>query len=138
MQGATRQRNGRSEWRGTADIRDLHYEVTGWIERDAKGDTGYLLMGLRNTPKPPAQAVPVSWPQSYEIFAAQMRPMRADEAVLAQALVLRIKPAATHERYAQLASNTPLGVNAEPLLRLINGQYPGGEPAKGQRLKLVQ
>lgn len=138
LQGKTSTRHGRSAWRGTADIRDLHYEVTGWIERDPKGDVGYLLMGLRNAPRPPAKPVTLAWPQSYETFASTMRAMRSDEQALARPLLLRIKPADGRDRYTQLAVNAPLGVNAEPLLRLINGQYPKGEPSKGQRLKLVQ
>lgn len=136
--GVTRTRNGRSEWRGTADIRDLHYEVTGWVEHGASGDLGYLLMGLRNTPAPPAKAAAVAWPQTYENVVAQMRAIRSDEMALAQSLALRVKPADGREKYAQLAVNAPMGVNAESLLRVINGQFPSGEPSKGQRLKVVQ
>ncbi|ARO88688.1 peptidase M48 Ste24p [Nitrosospira lacus] len=40
--------------------------------------------------------------------------------------------------YAELARNSPLGVNAEKYLRLLNGQYPDGEPVPGQRVKIVK
>ena len=33
---------------------------------------------------------------------------------------------------------SPLGKNAEGYLRLLNGQYPGGEPVVGQTLKIVE
>ncbi|MDQ3187199.1 MAG: M48 family metalloprotease [Pseudomonadota bacterium] len=40
--------------------------------------------------------------------------------------------------YAELAKNSPLGRNAEGYLRLLNGQYPDGEPISGQILKIVK
>lgn len=40
--------------------------------------------------------------------------------------------------YAELARNSPLGVNAEKYLRLLNGQYPDGEPVPGQRVKIIK
>ena len=46
--------------------------------------------------------------------------------------------ATTGLSYAELASKSPLGVNAENYLRLINGQYPEGEPVSGQIIKIVR
>lgn len=40
--------------------------------------------------------------------------------------------------YTELARNSPLGVNAENYLRLLNGQYPEGEPVPGQKIKIVK
>ncbi len=40
--------------------------------------------------------------------------------------------------YAELSRNSPLGVNAENYLRLLNGQYPDGEPIPGQMIKIVK
>ena len=40
--------------------------------------------------------------------------------------------------YAELATNSPLGSNAENYLRLLNGQYPEGEPVAGQTIKIVE
>ncbi|SFO18109.1 M48 family metalloprotease [Nitrosospira briensis] len=40
--------------------------------------------------------------------------------------------------YAGLATNSPLGSNAENYLRLLNGQYPEGEPVAGQKIKIVK
>ena len=40
--------------------------------------------------------------------------------------------------FPQLARQSPLSGNAESQLRLINGVYAGGEPAAGQRVKVVE
>jgi predicted Zn-dependent protease len=40
--------------------------------------------------------------------------------------------------FAELARNSPLGSGAEAQLRLLNGVYGGGQPALGQRVKVVQ
>jgi hypothetical protein len=40
--------------------------------------------------------------------------------------------------YAELASQSPLGANAANYLRLINGQYPDGEPVTGQIIKIIK
>jgi len=36
------------------------------------------------------------------------------------------------------AQGSPLGKSAESYLRLINAQYPDGEPRAGQRIKIVE
>lgn len=51
---------------------------------------------------------------------------------------LVVKKGAPSMRYAELAQKSPLGKNAEGYLRLLNGQYPGGEPVPGQTLKIVE
>jgi predicted Zn-dependent protease len=40
--------------------------------------------------------------------------------------------------YAELARESPLGIQAEGYLRLLNGQYPVGEPVLGQLIKVVK
>jgi predicted Zn-dependent protease len=42
------------------------------------------------------------------------------------------------DTYAKLALNSPLGKNAEKYLRLINAQYPQGEPVAGQSIKIIE
>ena len=53
---------------------------------------------------------------------------------------LKIKIIATVDglTYAGLAKKSPLGKNAESYLRLLNAQYPSGEPRRGQALKIVE
>ena len=63
-----------------------------------------------------------------------------DQAERGQAKPLTIKlimPRAG-DTYARLAQHSPLGKGAESYLRLINGDYPRGEPTPGQYLKIVE
>ena len=53
-------------------------------------------------------------------------------------LALRTITASRDLTYAELASQSPLGKNAEDYLRLLNGQYPDGEPVPGQIIKIVK
>lgn len=57
----------------------------------------------------------------------------------------QVKPLTLHtikvlpgDTYANLARNSPLGKSAETYLRLINAQYPNGEPQVGQSIKVVE
>lgn len=61
---------------------------------------------------------------------------KAIKPLLVKTLV--VKKGAPSMRYAELAQKSPLGKNAEGYLRLLNGQYPGGEPVIGQTLKIVE
>ena len=60
------------------------------------------------------------------------------ERKLAQPLMIKITTAKPGVTYAELAHTSPLGKNAESYLRLINAQYPSGEPVRGQQLKIVE
>jgi predicted Zn-dependent protease len=53
-------------------------------------------------------------------------------------LTIKLITAQKGETYARLAQRSPLGKNAEYYLRLINAQYPKGEPATGQTLKIIE
>ncbi|OGT02458.1 MAG: peptidase M48 Ste24p [Gallionellales bacterium RIFCSPLOWO2_12_FULL_59_22] len=64
--------------------------------------------------------------------------LAADERKLVKPLRLRVATARQGDTYARLAQNSPLGKSAESYLRLINAQYPDGEPRAGQRIKLVE
>lgn len=66
------------------------------------------------------------------------RPLRASERRLARPLVLRTLPVRGNVSYAALAQNSPIGRNAEGYLRLINHDYPNGEPRPGEILKVVE
>ena len=55
-----------------------------------------------------------------------------------KALEIKIITATRDSSYAGLAEESPLGANAESYLRLLNGQYPSGEPASGQMIKIVK
>ncbi|MGH8750549.1 MAG: M48 family metalloprotease [Burkholderiales bacterium] len=60
------------------------------------------------------------------------------ERKLAKPLKIKIISARENLTYAELAKSSPLGKNAESHLRLLNAQYPSGEPVRGQALKIVE
>jgi predicted Zn-dependent protease len=64
--------------------------------------------------------------------------LREDERKQIKPLALKLTTAKTGDTYAKLAQHSPLGKNAESYLRLINAQYPQGEPAAGQTLKIIE
>jgi len=56
----------------------------------------------------------------------------------ARPLVIRLITAHAGDTYAGLAQHSPLGKAAENYLRLINENYPQGEPVPGQYVKIVE
>ena len=56
----------------------------------------------------------------------------------AEPLRIRLVRARAGDTYASLAKGSPLGEEAEARLRLINGQWPEGQPSAGQWLKVVR
>ena len=83
--------------------------------------------------------------EAFDIYSRDMRDTvksfhALDEAERVQARPLAIKlimPLAG-DTYAGLARHSPLGKEAESYLRLMNGDYPKGEPVPGQYLKVVE
>jgi predicted Zn-dependent protease len=61
-----------------------------------------------------------------------------DERMQIKPLAIKLITAKKGDTYAKLAQHSPLGKNAESYLRLINEQYPQGEPAVGQSLKTIE
>lgn len=66
------------------------------------------------------------------------RAMSAEERKQVKPLTIHVIPVWAGDRYAKLAQQSPLGKSAESYLRLINAQYPSGEPQLGQRIKVVR
>ena len=56
----------------------------------------------------------------------------------AKPLTIKLIIPHTGDTYDALARHSPLGKDAESYLRLINGNYPKGEPTPGQYLKVVE
>ncbi len=70
--------------------------------------------------------------------AKSLHKMTRQEQQLATAhkiVLYKVKPG---DKYASLAGKTSFTDSAEARLRLLNGQYPSGEPTAGQIIKLVQ
>ena len=57
---------------------------------------------------------------------------------LAKALHIKIIKASATTRYADLARTSSIQHHAEEQLRLLNGDYPSGEPAAGEQIKIVE
>ena len=70
--------------------------------------------------------------------AKTFRAMNAQDARLASGTRLHIIRAGSNTRYRDLAARTPIDRHAEEQLRLLNDQYPKGEPRSGQLLKTVR
>ena len=75
---------------------------------------------------------------SFNATFKTMRSFSDTDRKAAEPLRMRIITATADTRYATLAKQSPLGRNAEQQLRLMNAQYPSGEPLPGQKLKVVQ
>jgi len=61
-----------------------------------------------------------------------------DERKLVRPLTVRIITAQPGDTYARFAQHSPLGKSAESYLRLINADYPRGEPRPGRHIKIVE
>ncbi|MCK7580819.1 MAG: hypothetical protein MZV65_37815 [Chromatiales bacterium] len=64
--------------------------------------------------------------------------LKPEERRLAEALRIDVITARGGDRYAQYAQRSPLRQEPEAVLRLINDQYPQGEPAPGQLIKIIR
>jgi predicted Zn-dependent protease len=73
-----------------------------------------------------------------EATIRSFKTLSAEERKQIKPLTLQLVTAKKGDSYAALAQRSPLGPNAEKYLRLINAQYPQGEPVAGQLLKVVE
>ncbi|MDN5935933.1 MAG: M48 family metalloprotease, partial [Nitrosospira sp.] len=96
-------------------------------------DKAYLLAGKGDSPATFNRYQPAI-SDAIESFRALTDAER--EAI--KPLEIRIVTATKGMSYAELATKSPLGNNAEDYLRLLNGQYPDGEPVPGQLIKIVK
>lgn len=70
--------------------------------------------------------------------ARSLRALADQDRPLANALKLKLIKAAINMRYADLARTSSIHHHAEEQLRLLNGDYPSGEPAPGEQMKIVE
>jgi predicted Zn-dependent protease len=66
------------------------------------------------------------------------RILSAEERKQIKPLTVQLVAAQAGDTYSRFAQHSPLGKNAENYLRLINAQYPQGEPLAGQSVKVVE
>jgi len=79
-------------------------------------------------------AFDTQWRQTLESFRA----MTADDLQQASNQRIRVVEAKPDQTWAELAQQASIKQYAEETLRLINAQYPVGEPHAGDLIKLVQ
>jgi len=70
--------------------------------------------------------------------AKSFRSMTVKERTKAEPRRIHIITAKKNTRFADLARESQLGANAEARLRLLNKQYPEGEPRTGTPLKIIR
>lgn len=74
----------------------------------------------------------------FDEVVASFRRIQPDEAPLAEPLRQRSETVRAGDNYAAYAKASPLPGDADTELRLMNHQYPAGEPAAGSKVKLVK
>ena len=70
--------------------------------------------------------------------ARSLHGLTDQELPLAKALRIKIVKASATTRYADLARSSSIQHHAEEQLRLLNGDYPSGEPAAGEQIKIIE
>ena len=70
--------------------------------------------------------------------ARSLHGLTDQELRLAKALQIKIIKASTNTRYAELARTSNIQHHAEEQLRLLNGDYPNGEPVASEQIKIVE
>ncbi len=71
--------------------------------------------------------------------ARSFRPLTGDEQkVIERTQRLRLIRAGEQTRYTELAARSPVEKYPEEQLRLLNGDYPRGEPESGELIKIVE
>jgi len=93
----------------------------------------FLLLGSAKTPQ-----LLAAQRSTMETAVRSFHVLSKDERAAIKPLTLQLHKAVAGDSYAKYAARSPLGRNAEQYLRLLNAQYPQGEPVPGQTVKLVE
>lgn len=97
-----------------------------------RGDKAWLFVGASKD-----EATPFQFDNAILDTARSFREITPQERELARPQQLHIITADGNTRYSELARKSRIPNHAEAQLRLLNHQYPKGEPAAGSRLKIV-
>jgi len=97
------------------------------------GDNAYIFRGAARANKQLKDFDPL-----FEKNATSLHALTPAEKKLAAGLVIRIRTARKRDSFARIAATSPIPNYPERLLRLINDKYPKGEPAPGEKIKLIQ
>jgi predicted Zn-dependent protease len=122
LEGYTAIADGKTPW-GTRDVRYvvLYRDTRAWIFAGAAKQ----------------QADLQRYHEAVRAAASSYRPLNSEEQALASEQHLKIITAPAGTSYADLARSSPIANYPEQQLRLLNGDYPDGEPEAARRLKIV-
>jgi len=123
LQGYTATANAKTPW----GIQRVRYAVV------YMGNSVYIFAGAAKQ-----QNKPNSYGAATLQTAKSLHPLTSKEKKLADEKKLAIIRAPAGTRYATLARKSPLTNYPEEQLRLLNDQYPSGEPKPSQLLKVVR
>jgi predicted Zn-dependent protease len=123
LQGYTATANAKTPW----GVQQVRYAVV------YKGNSAYIFAGAAKQ-----QSKLNSYAAATLQTAKSLHPLTSAEKKLAGEKKLAIIRTPAGTRYATLARKSPLGNYPEEQLRLLNGQYPSGEPKPSQLLKVVR
>ena len=84
------------------------------------------------------QGDPQQFREQFEQTLAGLRPMTAEDLQLANSRHIKVIVAEPGQTYATLAEQTSLTNFPEEMLRLMNADYPNGEPRPGDYVKIVK
>ncbi len=76
--------------------------------------------------------------KNFRAVIESMRAMRGDDLKLANDQRIKLVESKPGDTYKKLAQKSSIKQSAEEMLRLINGDYPLGEPRPGDMIKIVQ
>lgn len=130
--GEERQINGNDAYVGEIDTSEsnVSLQLIGviYLRKDVflfKGECG-------------PQGDPQQFREHFEQTLAKLRPMTAEDVKLANSRHIEVIVAKPGQTYATLAEQTTLKNFPEETLRLINANYPNGEPRAGDPVKIVK
>jgi predicted Zn-dependent protease len=93
----------------------------------------FLVLGTTKSPQ-----VLAAQRETIKTTIRSFRLLSEEERKAIKPLTIQLSHAQSGDTYAKLAQRSPLGKNADKYLRLINEQYPAGEPVAGQTVKTVE
>lgn len=96
-------------------------------------DQAFYFSGVNRKPK-----TTLNYDPFFLASIKSFRPMNPDEFKLAAGMKIKYIQATSSTRYASLAKTSKIEKYAEQQLRLLNGDYPKGEPKPGEWIKIVE
>lgn len=130
--GAQIQPDGLEGYSGIADLRTAAGKVAGRVSVIYLNGSAYTLVGAPMSKQAPADLL-----DKLLDAANSFHRLTEEERKLAQPLRINWQRAQAGTTYAKLAAKSAIPGYAEAELRLLNGQYPTGEPVAGGWIKVV-